>query len=179
MIWLTSDEHYGHAKIIQFCERPFVDVGAMDRVLLSNIRKTVRSGDVVWHLGDFSFLSVIKIRTYLSGMPDVTHNITIGNHDRGPNALHAAGFAAVVEEAVLSLMGERILLRHKPLYGDLPDGIDGIFHGHIHRGRPQDLGRVKESIDIPPWNVNLSVEVTDYRPISYKHALKRLHKQLA
>ena len=33
-IWFTSDTHFGHSRIIKYCERPFTDVRNMDDMLI-------------------------------------------------------------------------------------------------------------------------------------------------
>ena len=33
-IWVTSDTHFGHAKVIEYCDRPFNDIHEMDRELI-------------------------------------------------------------------------------------------------------------------------------------------------
>ncbi len=36
MWYFTADEHYGHANIIEHCDRPFDSVEAMDEALIKN-----------------------------------------------------------------------------------------------------------------------------------------------
>ena len=33
-VWFTSDTHFGHAKIIEYCDRPFADVQEMNETLV-------------------------------------------------------------------------------------------------------------------------------------------------
>lgn len=53
-IWFTADQHFGHANIIKFCNRPFADIDEMDATLIANWNKVVKPGDTVFHLGDFT-----------------------------------------------------------------------------------------------------------------------------
>jgi len=170
LLWLISDEHYGHEAIIHYCNRPFDTVDEMNHALLRACLNAFKPGNTIWHLGDFGYGGTSFL------MPGY-HNITRGNHDRGPVSLAKAGFAAVVDEAVVNLDGKRILLRHRPLYDSLPEGIDGVFHGHIHNASKEDLIAAKERPIVPWWNVNLCVEKTNYQPVSYKTALKMLERQ--
>ena len=57
-LWFTSDEHYGHSKVIEYCARPFDDLDDMHAQLISRHNAVVQAGDTVYHLGvggDFCF----------------------------------------------------------------------------------------------------------------------------
>jgi len=111
----------------------------------------------------------------IDGLPG-THILIKGNHDRGPDAMREVGFKAVLESAVVSLMGRKIWLSHRPLQF-LPDGVDGVFHAHVHNADPANLHAAEKCAYIQPFCLNLSVEAIDYRPISFRAALKRLDAQ--
>ena len=170
MIWFIGDEHYCHRNIIRYAGRPFVSVAEMDRWIHRACARTFQHGDLVWHLGDFCFSSKARMAELVRSLPGM-HCIVRGSHDRGAEALRAMGFAVAVESATVSLEGKRIILRHEPWYGPLPEGVHGVFH--------EDLVAAGERPDVPPWNLNLSVERTGYGPVSYREALRRLDEQLA
>ena len=50
--YVVSDHHFGHANIIEYCDRPFSSVGEMNAALLDRHYETVDDGDVLVHLGD-------------------------------------------------------------------------------------------------------------------------------
>lgn len=54
-IFFTSDTHFGHINILNFCERPFKDTDEMDEVIITNWNNKVGKNDIVFHLGDFAF----------------------------------------------------------------------------------------------------------------------------
>lgn len=54
MIYFTADIHFGHARIIDYCDRPFNNADEMDRVLIKNWNSVVGSKDVVYILGDLT-----------------------------------------------------------------------------------------------------------------------------
>lgn len=55
MIFFTSDSHFNHGAIIQYCNRPFSGAEEMDKAMITNWNSVVTSKDTVYHLGDFSF----------------------------------------------------------------------------------------------------------------------------
>ena len=79
-IWITSDTHFNHYNIIEYCNRPFSNVDEMNKELIKRWNSVVKKNDKVWHLGDF-FLGkkddAADIISHLNG------NIYLikGNHD--------------------------------------------------------------------------------------------------
>src|SRR5258708_2167190 len=55
--YYTADTHFGHQLMLSetACARPFADTKAMDEALIANWNAVVKPGDIVYHLGDFSF----------------------------------------------------------------------------------------------------------------------------
>lgn len=172
MIWIVSDEHYYHANIIRYCRRPFDNVKQMNSALIDNHNNTVGQEDVVYHLGDFGRASSEAMKAVLSQL-NGTHIIIRGNHDRGVESLYGIGFVAVLESAIIKYDGLRILLNHRPL-DFLPEGADVVFHGHVHRADPADLIEADETPFLQPFNLNLCVDVINYRPISIKEGVARV-----
>ena len=54
-IYFTSDTHFGHANILNFCKRPFKDVDEMNEELIKRWNEVISKEDTVFHLGDFAF----------------------------------------------------------------------------------------------------------------------------
>jgi calcineurin-like phosphoesterase family protein len=52
--YVISDHHFGHANIIEYCDRPFDSVGEMNTTLLNRHYETVGESDVLVHLGDIA-----------------------------------------------------------------------------------------------------------------------------
>lgn len=80
MIYLTSDLHFHHKRIIEICNRPFSSLEEMHDKLIENWNNKVTEKDTVYVLGDFSF------GTYEETMPifnKLKGNIILvkGNHD--------------------------------------------------------------------------------------------------
>jgi len=83
-IFLTSDEHYGHRAIIDYCKRPFDDLEEMREAMIERHNKkvpnnrnytTIHLGDMFWHTMTEAEAMVILGR--LNG----GHAFIYGNHD--------------------------------------------------------------------------------------------------
>ncbi len=80
-IWFTSDTHYYHSNIIKYCNRPYKDVEEMNEALIRNFNAVVRPEDTVYHLGDFGFSHVDKLKYILSRL-NGNKVLIYGNHDK-------------------------------------------------------------------------------------------------
>ena len=54
-VFFTSDTHFSHYNIINYCARPFKDKNDMDEQLINNWNAVVPENGVVFHLGDFKW----------------------------------------------------------------------------------------------------------------------------
>ena len=54
-IWFTSDTHFFHNNIIDYCKRPFVNAEEMNEYIIKQWNSVVKPQDEVYHLGDFAF----------------------------------------------------------------------------------------------------------------------------
>lgn len=59
-VFFTSDHHFGHRNVIEFCKRPFGDVDEMTEAMIDRHNEVVRPGDLVYILGDMFWRSVRK-----------------------------------------------------------------------------------------------------------------------
>ena len=82
MIWFTSDEHFGHNKIIEYSDRPFDTVEEMDEAIISNHNQVVRTNDLVVHAGDFTLWKNLKgiYEKYIDRL-NGKHIFLRGSHD--------------------------------------------------------------------------------------------------
>lgn len=83
-IFITSDEHYGHANIIKFCKRPFADITEMREELIRrhNAKVPKNSNVVTIHLGDMFWrtVPVLEARMTIARL-NGSHAFIYGNHD--------------------------------------------------------------------------------------------------
>jgi calcineurin-like phosphoesterase family protein len=175
MIWFTSDTHFGHARILELCDRPFDSVEEMNEALIDNWNSVVGHGDTVFHLGDAvmgTFAENVKILGRLNGMIVLIP----GNHDRFSSAYHTnptarARFRGMYESQGIVLgkeIGETVSIDgwwadmcHYPFnddrYPELSpiDNGQWLLHGHVHN-----------DWQINDRQINVGVDVWDYTPVS-------------
>lgn len=53
-VWFVSDLHFGHKNVISYCNRPYENIHEMHEALIKIWNSTVKKGDTVYVLGDFS-----------------------------------------------------------------------------------------------------------------------------
>ncbi len=145
--WFTSDTHFSHANIIEFCGRPFASVEEMDRVMVERWNARVQPGDTVYHLGDFAFgpfENIAKFRQLLNGEIALVR----GNHDRSTNRMREAGFPSVTSASVVWINGSMLFLSHKPSV-DLPaETFDYHLHGHVHEKYARRGNQINVGVDV-------------------------------
>lgn len=165
MEYIFSDLHLNHEAIIQYEKRPFANVQEMNREILKNWREIVSSQDTIWLLGDVAFkTSKDDLKKIITNLPG-RKNLILGNHDRGKSPLwwRDVGFDEVSRYPII--YRDFFILSHEPLYVGAEMPYVNI-HGHTH-GESSDN----------PQKVNVSVEVTGYKPLSLDEILDRFRKE--
>lgn len=162
-VWVWSDHHLFHDRILELAGRPFAHVAEMNDVLLAQAQALVANDDWLLFLGDLSFAQTPKTQAWLAACPG-RKALILGNHDRtlrGPGREPLViGFEAVAETQDWPGHGrrtadgsalERLWFTHYPLGGRLPGAVLNV-HGHTHQHT------------LPGPYANVSVEQTDHRP---------------
>ena len=81
MIYFSSDLHFYHKNIIEYCNRPFVNVDEMNQTIISNFRNVVTDNDLLILVGDISFGNEDETYYAISHLPG-TKILVRGNHDK-------------------------------------------------------------------------------------------------
>lgn len=81
MWWFTADEHYNHARIIEYCKRPFASVEAMNEWLINSHNMCVGPGDITVHVGDFGFFRRASEAQQVIRRLNGSHILLKGSHD--------------------------------------------------------------------------------------------------
>lgn len=182
--FFTSDEHYLHARVVEYSGRPFSDARHMSEALIANHNAVVRTQDFTWHLGDFDMnassgaLDIILPR--LSGK----HGLIMGNHEKC-SPVHvsghkhigrylAAGFDYVVPYAQVkiphreqSTPAHLAMMSHYPYVGDHGDRPDRhVEHRLTDRGRWLLHGHVHDAWAQRGHQINVGVDARGYAPVS-------------
>lgn len=79
--FFTADTHFNHANILEYTNRPFLNVEEMDLEMIYRWNSVVRKNDLVFHLGDFAFATTLEIERLLSKL-NGNFQFVPGNHDR-------------------------------------------------------------------------------------------------
>ena len=156
MIWITSDHHFNHEKIIEYCNRPFNNTLDMNEYMIAKWNSVVRPDDIVLHLGDFALQMNEEEVTALVSKLHGTIILIRGNHDRfGVEKYKRCGFADTVKKIEF----KNFILTHRPIPVEDLNGKINI-HGHVHNS-------LADAAEYSINHVNVSVEMWDYTPIDF------------
>lgn len=164
--WFTSDLHLGHKNIIEYCNRPFQSVEAMDEALIYNWNARVEPKDNIYVLGDFSFHQPDRTFTIFHRLNGNKHLI-LGNHDK-PAIYAPLPWAWVKDVHMLrALLGDEkvnIWLSHYS-HRRWPKSHHGTYHlyGHSHG----ELEGYYRSCDV-------GVDAWNYAPVSMRQVIDKL-----
>lgn len=135
--YITSDLHIGHANIMKFCPttRPFRDVDHMNAEMRREWNVTVKPEDLVYILGDVTFMRPQPSVEYLRQLNG--HKILIqGNHDQAN--LRDPAFRACFNEIHVyyetNHAGVKVCMFHYPIHFEWNKAHHGSvhFYGHCH-----------------------------------------------
>lgn len=159
-VWYTSDTHFLHGNVIEFCDRPWPSLKAMNKGLARAWNKVVKRDDIVYHLGDFSF-DGRSYRENLSRFHDLNgeKHLIVGNHD--DVNVRRLGWASVQDSLTRVVDGVTIHMSHYPP-ATLGNGDPSVIwlHGHLHTKGPSTL---------PVFDVG--VDANRYAPVKERRLL--------
>lgn len=156
--WLTTDTHFGHKQMIDYCGRP----DDFDKIIRRHLIEMVKPDDLLIHLGDVcigndrennAFFRELGCRTVL----------VKGNHDGKSHTWYMDnGWTLCADRFDMEYGGKRIAFTHIPVgwdgYFDL--NIHGHFHNANHRRYEEDLKKTLNG-----YHKLLALEYTDYKPV--------------
>ncbi len=171
MIWFTSDTHFGHTNVLDFCNRPWDSVEEMNKALVDNINAYVAPTDTLYHLGDFSFkMTVENARELRRHIRCQNIHWIPGNHDKDWSQPSVSGtFKVEPQIAVLKLEnGQKVVMCHYPIM-DWPGLGHGAIHLHGHIHAPFEYNLWNRDMRLLRYDVG--VDANHYRPVSLDEIL--------
>jgi len=170
--WFTSDPHFWHKNVIDFCQRPFGSIEDMNEGLIVRWNSRVQPGDTVFVLGDFGFCGTTELKKIVPRL-NGEKVLVKGNHDwkYKDHRWIEFGFVRVAKDLAMNadVPGGIIRLSHFPYAGSgdhgdyeerytehrLVDEGAWLLHGHVHTA-----WKKKDRM------INVGVDVWNYLPVS-------------
>ena len=183
--FLVSDTHFGHVGVCRFTHpedpsvklRPWDTPEEMDEEMIRRWNDRVSPNDKVYHLGD-----VVINRKALSTLARLNGDKVLirGNHDIFRDDEYRQYFRELRAYHVLN----GLILSHIPIHEASLGRFGCNIHGHLHasrvkkaRGVDARTGDILYSNEIDPRYWCACVEQTDFAPILFEDALKKITEQ--
>lgn len=194
-VFFTSDTHFGHKNILEFCNRPFSSVEEMNEKLIENWNSVVGKNDYVFHLGDFAFGGS---QLWNSVLDRLNGNIflILGNHEmKNLHQGYMTKFKWVGYQLILNIGGRTVYLNHYPFlyfggaYRSEENAVIQLF-GHCHSRPHEDISdltdeEVKEILGkdsyrlqyLFPTQYDVGVDNNNFTPVSWVQLKEIITKQ--
>ena len=171
MKWFTSDTHFGHANIIKYDNRPFQSIEEHDNELIRRWNVVVKPGDVVYHLGDFSWHNkeaqvenILRVENILSQL-NGTKILIYGNHD-SDSVKRSPRWAKVTPYDEITEQGQKIVLFHyRMVVWNRSHHGSWALHGHSHGSLPVNHDARTFDVGTMCWS---------YAPVSFDEVKERM-----
>ena len=184
-VFLVSDTHFGHAGVCKFTHpddpevklRPWDDPDEMDEEMIRRWNDRVRPTDKVYHLGDVVInRKALKTLSRLNGDKVLIR----GNHGIFRDDEYREYFRELRAYHVMN----GLILSHIPVHEASLGRFGCNIHGHLHasrvkkaRGVDARTGEILYGTEIDPRYWCACVEQTDFAPILFEDALKKITEQ--
>lgn len=177
-VYFTSDTHFGHKNILQFCNRPWETVEEMNEALINNWNSIVKENDIVFHLGDVQLGGGNQLMDSIFPRLNGHIILILGNHD--PHNLkprHLDLIDATYEQLTIVIDGILCTLTH------CPHGIPGKdpkhqfnLHGHLHS--INNIPSEECTVKLRENHYDVGVDNNNYFPISFNNIKKKIYDRL-
>ena len=187
-VWFTSDLHFCHRNILKYTDRvnrmgldadsPNLD--QMNQWIIDKWNSRVQKNDIVYMLGDFSFINTNITRKFLEKLKGNKHLIW-GNHDKSLKGLEnyfescsdikdvvfkQSSFPFLQEDVAAVLCHYPILAWNGRNYGSL------MIHGHSH-GNLDDFNIQSKELRV---DVGIDSKLADYDMVSLEQIYEYMKK---
>lgn len=183
-VFLCSDHHFGHEKTCTVFKkadgtplRPFKNAEEMDEEMVKRHNERVRPNDKCYFLGDVAInRKALNTLRRLNGDKVLIR----GNHDIFKLQDYLEHFRDIRGYHVMN----GLILSHVPVHPQSLGRFGCNIHGHLHankvmkaRGFDAKTGEILYSDEIDPRYWCACVEQTDFAPILFEDALKKIVEQ--
>lgn len=174
-IWITSDQHFWHTNVIQYCDRPFANNDQMDNALVDAWNSCVKPSDLVYHLGDFTLGNRLIAEQFFKRLNGYIRVLEYPwHHDRKwlrmQLFISASMHEVVYDRAIVALEHEAdvpVILCHFAFeIWDRRHYNSIHLHGHSHGMLPPLHNRLDVGVD------NAYKLLGEYRPFSLEEAIE-------
>lgn len=170
-VWFTSDTHFNHTNIIEYCDRPFDSVEEMNETIIRRWNDRVDHDDHVYHLGDVGLGRAGDLNPILNRLNGKIYLIR-GNHEScAQNKMNRDRFEWIRYYYILNCgmynpdwNDYELILFHFPIetwnkrhYGTVH------LHGHIHSG-DQKTSENRFDVGVDSWGFE-PVRLEEFIPI--------------
>lgn len=193
-IWFSSDHHFGHANLIykfkikcpeckgtgvfdkidldeipcmvcgaygEVPMRDFKNLNQMHETIVMQHNARVKPNDHWYCLGDLTMARHLRDIDGVLQQMNGHKRIILGNHDVAPIKDYVERFEKVMSYRVL----DNIMFSHIPIHEMSLGKFSANVHGHTH-ANPSPKGRY----------INISLEMTEYAPVSLEELKARIAK---
>lgn len=188
-LYFTSDSHFNHMNICNYCNRPYSSRQEMNEDLIKRWNEVVPEDGIVVHCGDFILNHKIDIKPYLKIMSKLNGKIYLirGNHDTINLSDSATENLMSVQDLINIKIGDNLITAfHYPLMS-FPTKYH--IYGHVHTRKEGYIGScdiiTREHFNdyefkkkMSPYSYDVGVDQNDYKPISYNKFLSIISKQV-
>lgn len=175
-LWLTSDTHFLHRKILDYepeRDKKWSTVDDMNEGIIENHNALVKDNDIVWFLGDCSIGPEQKAVPLFRRMKGIK-NLILGNHDHFKDfGLWRTAFNSIQHYKELNIDKKKIVLFHfgMRVWNKSHHGSYHL-HGHSHGSlEPHGL-----SVDVgldAPWITGTK----EHRPFNFDEIKSFMEKR--
>lgn len=157
-IWLTSDYHANHAKIIIYCSRPFANAEEMNEAMITYHNELVSPNDTTYCLGDVGWGNVESFVRQLNGKKI----LILGNHDHRDD--YHKYFDKVCHYNEIKTEGKLVVCSHYAMRV-WNKSHQGSFHCYAHsHGTLHGVGR----------SMDVGVDTNNFRPYNIDEIIQKL-----